>query len=85
MAALELTRDISPYQLAANLRKAFSGIVAGNVKSFGVKQIKERGPYQMQGDPNIMQKLEDLLESFVLQKRMKIDYASYTPCWSIKE
>jgi hypothetical protein len=26
-----------------------------------------------------------LLESFVLQKRMKIDYASYTPCWSIKE
>ena len=85
MAALELTRDISPYQLASNLRKAFSGIVAGNVKSFGVKQIKERGPYQMQGDPNIMQKLEDLLESFILQKRMKIDYASYTPCWSIKE
>jgi hypothetical protein len=85
MAALELTRDISPYQLASNLRKAFSGIVAGNVKSFGVKQIKELGPYQMQGDPDIMQKLEDLLESFVIQKRMKIDYVNYTPCWSIKE
>jgi len=39
----------------------------------------------MQGDPDIMQKLEDLLESFVIQKRMKIDYVNYTPCWSIKE
>ena len=72
-------------QLASNLRKAFSGIVAGNVKSQGVTQIKEHGPFQITGEPEIMQRMEALLASFVEQKRMKIDYSNYTPCWEIVE
>ena len=35
MAALHLRRDAPPHQLAADLRRAFSGIVAGNVKEHG--------------------------------------------------
>ena len=81
MSALALTKDVSSYQLASNLRMAFSGIVAGNVKAYGVEQISKHGPYQMQGSPDIMGELEQLLESFVAQKRMKIDYENYTPCW----
>jgi hypothetical protein len=84
MAALELNKEISAYQLASNLRMAFSGIVAGNVKAFGVEQIRKHGPYQMQGSAEIMAELEQLLESFVAQKRMKLDYENYTPCWTFK-
>ncbi|MFT4860819.1 MAG: putative Rossmann-fold nucleotide-binding protein [Pseudohongiellaceae bacterium] len=84
MAALELNKEVSAYQLASNLRMAFSGIVAGNVKAFGVEEIRKHGPYQMQGSPEIMSELEQLLESFIAQKRMKLDYKNYTPCWRFK-
>lgn len=33
MAALALRRNLPPHELAANLRRAFSGIVAGNVRT----------------------------------------------------
>lgn len=85
MSGLALTRSLPPDQLASNLRKAFSGIVAGNVKSFGIEQIKQHGPYLMQGDPDIMDKLQTLLEDFVEQRRMKIDYENYQPCWRIQQ
>src|SRR5262245_52585352 len=39
MARLELRRDLDPHVLAANLRRAFSGIVAGNVKEQGIQAI----------------------------------------------
>lgn len=84
MAALKLDRSITPFQLASNLRKAFSGIVAGNVKPFGIEQIKRHGPYLMQGEPRIMELLQGLLDSFVAQRRMKIDYENYHPCWKIQ-
>jgi hypothetical protein len=35
MARLDLRRDSPPHRLAAELRRAFSGIVAGNVKDQG--------------------------------------------------
>jgi hypothetical protein len=85
MADLRLESSVPSQQLASNLRKAFSGIVAGNVKSQGVAQIKEHGPFQITGEPEIMQRMEALLASFVEQKRMKIDYSNYTPCWEIVE
>ncbi len=85
MAALELNSSLSSFQLASNLRKAFSGIVAGNVKPFGIEQIKRHGPYLMQGEAHIMELLQGLLDSFVEQRRMKIDYQSYKACWKIQE
>ena len=85
MADLRLESSVSSQQLASNLRKAYSRIVAGNVKSHGVAQIKEHGPFQITGEPEIMQRMEALLASFVEQKRMKIDYSNYTPCWEIVE
>jgi pyrimidine/purine-5'-nucleotide nucleosidase len=83
MAGLRLDSTVPAQQLASNLRKAFSGIVAGNVKAQGVAQIKTHGPFQITGEPQIMQRMESLLASFVEQKRMKIDYSNYTPCWEI--
>jgi hypothetical protein len=38
----------------------------------------------MQGDPDIMDKLQALLDDFVQQRRMKIDYENYEPCWKIQ-
>ena len=51
MANLNLYPDQPAEQLAAALRRAFSGIVAGNVKEVGVRAIKEKGPYKLHGDP----------------------------------
>ena len=44
MAALDLHHGRKPHELAANLRRAFSGIVAGNVKEEGMRRIEEHGP-----------------------------------------
>ena len=50
MRALELHRDQPRHELAANLRRAFSGIVAGNVKEQGIAAIEEHGPFELRGD-----------------------------------
>src|SRR5690606_731618 len=65
MAALALRRDTPPHLLAANLRRAFSGIVAGNVKEHGIRRIEQYGPYELHGDPQIMEPLGALLQAFV--------------------
>src|SRR5690606_17785112 len=72
MAALALRRDTPPHLLAANLRRAFSGIVAGNVKEHGIRRIEQYGPYELHGDPQIMEPLGALLQAFVDQQRMKL-------------
>ena len=82
MSALNLHIDQPKEQLAANLRRAFSGIVAGNVKSQFVQQIEEKGLYQLHGDADIMKKLDILLNSFIQQNRMKIS-GNYSPCYSV--
>ena len=81
MAALQLHRNQPVFQLIVELRKAFSGIVAGNVKEFGIRAIEERGPYQLRGDAGVIDALSQLLQDFVDQGRMKIDAANYTPCF----
>ena len=83
MAALALHRDQPAYQLASALRKAFSGIVAGNIKDFGVRAVEEHGPFQLRGDPEIVAPLDRLLRGFVAQGRMKLDGAAYTPCYEL--
>ena len=84
MAALNLTRAQPLHQLAANLRRAFSGIVAGNVKENGIRLIEEHGPYVLRGEKDIMQPLDRLLQSFVEQHRMKLPGGSaYVPCYRV--
>ncbi len=83
MARLELRKNLPPAILAANLRKAFSGIVAGNVKSIGIKAVKKYGPFELNGDPEIMAPLEQLLSSFVTQGRMKLPGSKYNPCYKV--
>jgi hypothetical protein len=83
MAALNLHRDRPPHELAADMRRAFSGIVAGNVKEEGMAQIDKSGPYEIHGDPRFMHALDTLLRSFVTQQRMKLPGSKYIPCYRI--
>ncbi len=83
MAKLNLHRDQPPHVLASQLRKAFSGIVTGNVKAEGILAIQEHGPFELSGDSEIMEAMDTLLTSFVQQKRMKIDASTYNPCYRI--
>ena len=83
MSNLDLHANQEAHQLAANLRKAFSGIVDGNVKEHGIRAVQEKGPYEIRGEKNIMDPLEHLLRSFVAQKRMKIPTREYEPCYRI--
>jgi hypothetical protein len=83
MRLLALHRDQPVHRLAANLRRAFSGIVTGNVKENGIRSIEEHGPYELCGDPQIMALLDDLLAAFVAQKRMKLPGTVYRPCYRL--
>jgi hypothetical protein len=84
MAGLELTSQLSTAQLASNLRKAMSGIVAGNVKTFGLTQIQQHGPYQLNAEAALLEKLDVLLQSFVAQDRMKLPGSkAYEPCYRV--
>ncbi|MEZ5461828.1 nucleotide 5'-monophosphate nucleosidase PpnN [Dokdonella sp.] len=84
MAGLNLNRDQAQHDFAADLRRAFSGIVAGNVKIEGMRAIEEHGPFLIRGDDQIMRALDELLASFVAQERMKLPGgAAYEPCYRI--
>ncbi|BCD99146.1 nucleotide 5'-monophosphate nucleosidase PpnN [Marinagarivorans cellulosilyticus] len=83
MAALNLSKNQPVHKLAANLRKAFSGIVDGNVKADGIKAVAELGPYHISGETDIIEPLDALLKAFVAQKRMKIPTQEYVPCYKI--
>jgi predicted Rossmann-fold nucleotide-binding protein len=82
MAALDLHHGRKPSELAADLRRAFSGIVAGNVKEEGVHRVEQYGPYKIHGDKDIMQALDALLRAFIEQRRMKIS-GDYHPCYEV--
>ena len=83
MAALPLHRDQPRHALIAALRRAFSGIVAGNVKDFGVRAVEAHGPYQLHGEGEVVRGLEDLLANFVRDGRMKIDPTTSRPCFEL--
>ncbi len=82
MAALDLHQGRPASALAADLRRAFSGIVAGNVKEESMQRIEEHGPFEIHGDPAMMQALDELLRAFVEQRRMKIS-GDYKPCYRV--
>jgi predicted Rossmann-fold nucleotide-binding protein len=85
MAALQLHKRQPSHHLVAELRRAFSGIVAGNIKEAGLRAVEQRGPYQLRGDPEVIGALGGLLSSFVDQGRMKLDAANYKPCFQLAE
>jgi predicted Rossmann-fold nucleotide-binding protein len=83
MRGLRLYRDQPAHELAADLRRAFSGIVTGNVKENGVRAIEKLGPYELTGDASVMKLLDELLTAFVAQKRMKLPGSAYKPCYRL--
>jgi predicted Rossmann-fold nucleotide-binding protein len=85
MAQLQLHRGRPVHELAADLRRAFSGIVAGNVKEEGIRAIEANGPYELIGEPAIMDAMDALLKAFVEQHRMKLPGSDpYKPCYRLK-
>jgi len=82
VAALDLDLEQPVHERAANLRRAFSAIVAGNVKEHGIRQIAAHGPFEIRGSPRLMQALDGLLTSFVAQRRMKIT-GEYRPVYRV--
>ncbi len=83
MARLELSRDLPVADLAANLRRAFSGIVSGNIREEGIQAIEQHGPFEIRGDKAILAQLDGLLRAFVEQRRMKLPGRIYEPCYRV--
>jgi len=82
MHRLKLNKHQPKHALVANLRRAFSGIVAGNVKDAGIRAIEKHGKFELRGDAAIMKRMDALLTAFVEQKRMKLT-GKYEPCYRI--
>ncbi len=83
MRNLKLHKNQETHLLAANLRRAFSGVVAGNVKDEGIRAIEAYGHFEIHGDAAIMGPMDKLLASFVEQSRMKLPGKTYTPCYKV--
>ena len=83
MRSLRLHKNQETHLLAANLRRAFSGVVAGNVKDEGIRAIEKYGHFEIHGDAAIMGPMDDLLASFVAQSRMKLPGKEYVPCYRV--
>ena len=84
MANLDISEDLPKHELAANLRRVFSGIVSGNVREDTAELIEQVGPFEIRGSARIMNLLDELLAAFVGQHRMKISRDHYDPCYVIK-
>ncbi len=83
MRNLALHKKQETHLLAADLRRVFSGIVAGNVKDAGIRAIEQYGHFEIHGDASIMTLMDSLLASFVEQHRMKLPGKKYLPCYRI--
>jgi predicted Rossmann-fold nucleotide-binding protein len=87
MAALQLRPEGPEHKLASALRCAFSGLVAGNVKAFGIEQVRAHGPYKLSGDKKLLSSMDRLLQMLVSQQRMKLGVGAqeYQPCYQLTE
>lgn len=83
MRNLELHKNQTRHLLAADLRRAFSGVVSGNVKDQGIRAIEKYGHFEIHGDAGIMEPMDALLAAFVVQQRMKLPGKKYIPCYRI--
>jgi predicted Rossmann-fold nucleotide-binding protein len=84
MQKLRIEDGQDGHDLAVNLRRAFSGIVSGNVREDTAAMIERDGPFEIDGSERIMGLLDELLAAFVAQHRMKISRSDYDPCYVIK-
>jgi pyrimidine/purine-5'-nucleotide nucleosidase len=84
VAALTLDLEQPVHERAANLRRVFSAIVAGNVKEAGIRAIEAEGPFRIHGDRRLLASLDALLASFVAARRMKIS-GPYRPVYQIAD
>ncbi len=82
VAALRLSNDLPAGDLAVAVRRAFSAIVAGNVKESGVRAIREHGPFQLHADKELTDALDKLLRGFAEQGRMQL-HGEYKPCYEV--
>ena len=82
VAALDLHLDQPVHVRAANLRRMFSALVAGNIRTPIIKQVEERGPFEIRGDARLMQPLDGLLAQFIAQNRMKLS-GDYHPVYKL--
>jgi predicted Rossmann-fold nucleotide-binding protein len=85
MRALDIREGLPVHELAANLRRAFSGIVSGNVREDTIAAIEENGPFEICASPGIMTLLDKLLAGFVADGRMKLESMRYKPCYRVME
>ena len=83
VSSLTLSSSLPTADMAVNLRRLFSAIVAGNVKDAGQRIVRERGPFEIHADPSLLTSLDALLESFVAQGRMKLPGSRYEPCYRV--
>jgi predicted Rossmann-fold nucleotide-binding protein len=83
MAGLNLANNQAPHVFAANLRRAFSGIVAGNVKEEGITAIQAHGPFRIRGGERFSAQLDKLLQSFIADQRMRLPGTDYQPCYEV--
>ena len=83
MRALEIREGMPTHLLAVNLRRAFSGIVSGNVREDTMAAIEQRGPFEISATGRYLELLDRLLAAFVDQGRMKIARESYEPCYRV--
>ena len=83
MASLKLSRELPAHELACNLRRAFSGLVSGNVKEDGIRAVEQHGPFELCGERAILDALDRLLCDFIAQGRMRLGGRQYTPCYRL--
>ena len=85
MRSLVIDESLPTHELAANLRRAFSGIVSGNVREDTIASIEANGPFEIRASGGYLSLLDRLLSSFVKQGRMKLARDSYEPCYQVVE
>lgn len=85
MHALEIREGLPVHVLAANLRRAFSGVVSGNVREDTMAAIEANGPFEIRASARIMKLLDKLLSAFVDDGRMKLERDEYSPCYVVTE
>jgi predicted Rossmann-fold nucleotide-binding protein len=82
MRELQLNTNQPPQVLACELRRLFSGIVAGNVKPETQALIQHHGPFEVHASPELGNALDELLQRLITEKRMKAN-GDYKHCYKI--